>query len=368
MSTPFQFKWIEIRNFMSVGNSVQQIELNEPGTVMVTGENLDNGGSNGAGKTTIINAICYALYNKPFDNISLQRLINSTNNLKNTLMEVKLCFDKDNQEYEIYRARGEEYRIEIRRDGEDITPGKGVTECDVMIEDIVGISYDLFTKTVIFSGNAPAFLQLPVSQQRNQIEELFNITMLSEKAQLLKEKIRQTESDIRVAEAVCAQQQVAIDVHTKHVREAQERVTRWERKRVTDIAEAEATLQALSTIDFEAEKKLHAEWTQLKEESAYLAACLAPKRKDFQQLTKDVERLLGEQAHLVDAKCPYCTQSFADAKTKLQEVERQIDERGARLITLGNTEDDLGKLSEVDWVVEAILKRETKTADSGVEV
>ncbi len=360
MSTPFQFKWIEIRNFMSVGNSVQQIELNEPGTVMVTGENLDNGGSNGAGKTTIINAICYALYNKPFDNISLQRLINSTNNLKNTLMEVKLCFDKDNQEYEIYRARGEEYRIEIRRDGEDITPGKGVTECDAMIEDIVGISYDLFTKTVIFSGNAPAFLQLPVSQQRNQIEELFNITMLSEKAQLLKEKIRQTESDIKVAEAVCAQQQVAIDLHTKHVREAKERVARWEQKRLADITEAESTLQALSTIDFDAEKKLHAEWTQLKEESAYLAACLAPKKKDFQQLTKDVERLLGEQAHLADAKCPYCTQSFADAKTKLQEVERQIDERGSRLISLetevtdlqSKVSDKLERLKQVEGSIE----------------
>lgn len=334
MSIPFVFKSIEIRNFLSFGNATQYVELDGQGTVTITGENLDAGGSNGAGKTTIINAICYALYNKPFDSISLQRLINSTNALKNTQMEVRLNFEKGGVEYEIYRARGEEYRIEIRKDGEDITPGKGVTECDAMIEEIVGISYELFTKTVIFSGNSPAFLQLPIHQQRNQIEELFNITMLSEKAQLLKEKIRATEGDIKVAEAVCTQQQVAIDLHAKHVKEAKQRVARWQMQTAAEIAEIEETLQTLSTVDFDAEKLLHDERSTLKEEGAYLAAKLAPKKKDFQQLTKDVERLMGEQEHLQDAKCPYCSQNYADAQSKLAGVLAQIEEKGAKLLTV----------------------------------
>jgi DNA repair exonuclease SbcCD ATPase subunit len=284
--------------------------------------------------TTIINAICYALYNKPFDTISLQKLLNTTNAAKNTLMEVRLCFDKDGVEYEIYRARGENYTIEIRRDGEDITPGKGVTECDKLIEDIIGISYDLFTKTVIFSGNSQAFLQLPIAQQRNQIEELFNITMLSEKAQVLKDKIRQTEADIKIAEAVCAQQQVAIDLHTKHVREAKDRVKKWEVSRAAEIASISDTLDALAAIDFEAEKVLHDERSHLKDEAAYLAAKLGPKKVALTQLNKDVERLMGEQAHLSDAKCPYCSQSFADAKEKLAVVEKAIEQKGTRLFDL----------------------------------
>lgn len=334
MSVPFIFKSIEIRNFLSFGNHTQYIELDGQGTVTVTGENLDQGGSNGAGKTTIINAVCYALYNKPFDNISLQRLINSTNATKNTQMEVKLCFEKGGVEYEIFRARGEEYRIEITRDGENITPGKGVTECDALIEEIVGVSYELFTKTVIFSGNSPAFLQLPIAQQRNQIEELFNITMLSEKAKLLKDNIRQTESDIRVAEAVCAQQQVAIDVHNKHIKEARQRVAKWKTQTEAEITSIEEMLQTLSTVDFDTEKLLHDERSRLKEEGAYLAAKLAPKKKDLQQLTKDVERLMGEQEHLQDAKCPYCSQNYADAQTKLTGVLSQIEEKGAKLLTV----------------------------------
>lgn len=334
MSIPFIFKSVEIRNVLSFGNASQLIELDGQGTVTVTGENLDQGGSNGAGKTTIINAICYALYNKPFDNISLQRLINSTNATKNTLMEVRLIFEKGGVEYEIYRARGEEYRIEIRKDGEDITPGKGVTECDALIEDIVGISYELFTKTVIFSGNSPAFLQLPIHQQRNQIEELFNITMLSEKAQLLKEKIRATEGDIKIAEAVCAQQQVAIDLHNKHIKEAKLRVSRWQTQTSTEIADIEEMLQTLSTVDFDAEKLLHDERSRLKQEGAYLAAKLAPKKKDLQQLNKDLEKLMGEEEHLKDARCPYCSQNYADAQSKLAVVLDSIEHKGGLLIEL----------------------------------
>ena len=137
MSVPLIFKTISVRNFLAFGNQESIIELDGQGTVTITGENLDQGGSNGAGKTTIINAICYALYNKPFDNISLQRLINSTNATKNTQMEVRLVFEKNNDEYEIYRARGEEYTISLKRNGEDITPGKGVTECDNLILVVV---------------------------------------------------------------------------------------------------------------------------------------------------------------------------------------------------------------------------------------
>ena len=362
MSIPFIFKSIEIRNFLSYGNQMQLIQLDGQGTVTITGENLDVGGgsSNGSGKTGIINALCYALYNKPFDSISLQRLVNTTNALKNTLMEVRLLFEKGGVEYEIYRARGEEYRIEIRKDGEDITPGKGVTECDALIEDIIGISYELFTKTVIFSGNSPAFLQLPIHQQRMQIEELFNITMLSEKAVALKEKIRPTEGDIKIAEAVCAQQQVAIDVHAKHVKEAKLRVARWKTQTEAEIAGIEETLQTLSTVDFEAEKLLHDERSRLKQEGAYLAAKLAPKKKDLQQLNKDLEKLMGEEEHLKDAKCPYCAQNFADAQTKLAAVLDSIEQKGNLLISLQGEVEALDqqskekrdKLTEVEGAIQ----------------
>lgn len=333
MSTVLHFNELALRNFLSFGNQDTIIDLSENGTVSIEGQNLDQGGSNGSGKTTIINALCYALYNKPFDNISLQRLINSTNATKNTMMEVRLSFTRGNDEYEIIRQRGETYSISVTRNGEDITPGKGVIECDAMIEDIIGISYELFTKTVIFSGNAAAFLQLPVAQQRAQIEELFNITLLSEKAVKLKELLKQTEQDLKIQEAVTKQQELAIELHNRHIEEAEARIQRWETSRAAEIELIESSLGVLGTVDFELEQLLHDEKTSLTTEGAYLAAKLAPARKDLQVLTKRVAELLGEQAHLVDAKCPYCTQAFPDAPMKLAEIEAKLETNGEKLLS-----------------------------------
>lgn len=339
--TPLIFKSISIRNMLSFGNAESVIDLDGQGTVEVTGQNLDKGGSNGSGKTTIINALCYALYNKPFDNISLQRLINSTNATKNTQMEVRLIFEKDGVEYDIYRARGEEYRIEVRRDGEDITPGKGVYETDDMIQEIIGISYELFTKTIIFSGNSPAFLQLPIAAQRLQIEELFKITMLSDKAKLLKEKIKSTESDIKIAEAIVKQQEVAIDLHKKHVREANDRVNRWDTVRLQDIADINETLAKIAEMDFEGEQALHDEKAQLQQRGAYLASKLLPTRKDRSILTADVTRLMKEQENLEDALCPYCAQPFHGAKDRLVEIISALEEKGSKLLEIEDTITEL---------------------------
>jgi DNA repair exonuclease SbcCD ATPase subunit len=345
MSNTLFFNTLTLKNFLSFGNAPTEIDLSEPGTTSIEGQNLDCGGgnSNGSGKSSIINAICYALYNKPFDNISLQRLINSTNASKNTLMEVRLTFTRSGDEYEILRARGESYTIHLWRNGEDITPGKGVVECDKIIEEIIGISYELFTKTIIFSGNAPAFLNLSAAQQRNQIEELFNITLLSEKALLQKEKIKITEGDLKVQEAILVQQQVALDLHQKHIKEAELRAETWETVRTREIQNIQKTLTAIDTVDFELEQALHKEKIDLSQQGAFLAAQLAPVKKDKTQLTIEVSKLLKEQEHLAKAKCPYCLQQYADAPAKLLELETDIDTKGAKLIEVETVVEELNE-------------------------
>ena len=102
-----KIKDLTVKNFMSVGNQTQAVDFNKAKLTLVLGENLDQGGDdsgsrNGTGKTTIINALSYALYGTALTNIKRNNLINKTNSKG---MVVSLDFEKDNIQYKIERGR-----------------------------------------------------------------------------------------------------------------------------------------------------------------------------------------------------------------------------------------------------------------------
>lgn len=331
LSSKLKFKSISIRNFLSYGNQDTTISLENQGSVNVLGENLDNSGGNGSGKTVLINALCYALYNKPFGNISLERLINRTNVSKNTQMEVRLLFEKDNYEYEIFRARGSEYVISLTRDGEDITPGKGVSECDNLILNIIGISYELFTRIIIFSGTSGDFLQLPIAKQRGLIEELFRISILSDKAKLLKETINTTAQDIKIAEAVIKHQESANELHKKQIKDAIARVDLWEKQTLTSREHIIGLLERIKEVDFEEEQLLQKEKVKLQQHIQMETSLLQNKKKELTLATLSLEKDLNELEHLANDKCPYCLQDFKDTENKIEMLNIRITEHTANL-------------------------------------
>lgn len=337
MSIVLKFKSVSLKNFLSFGNFEQTFYLDTGSTTSITGENLDIGGSNGSGKTTIINAICYALYNKAFDNITLQRLINSTNQIRSTQMEVRIQFMKGDVQYEIFRSRGSEYSVQILRDQVDITPGKGAAECDQAILEIIELSYDLFVKAVIFSGNSPAFLQLPLFQQRSHIEELFNISTLSEKATILKERIRQTELDIGIQEAICKQQQISMDLHQKQIKDAESRSKKFCTDRDTQISDLREELRLVSSVNFENESKYLGTVIRTKGELRELERRITSIKSEVQALTKSIQKKESEFQHLTNAKCPYCAQLFENADQKALEVQAEI-EASAESLSRANSE------------------------------
>jgi DNA repair exonuclease SbcCD ATPase subunit len=283
--------------------------------------------------TTIINALCYALYNKPFDNISLQRLINSTNNTKNTLMEVRLVFSKGDDEFEVYRCRGETFNIQVYMNGEDITLDS-VAENDKLVEELIGISYELFTKIIIFSGNSIPFLMMPVSQQRQQIEELFNITLLTEKAVKLKEIIKATENSISIQEAVIREQEAAVNLYNKQLKDAENRVAKWESDRNAQVISLREQLQLMQTVDIEVEKELHVLTAALKEEENTLQHKLSSAKKDKVTISAEIKKLSDELVHLLEDKCPYCLQQYAGAAEKLIEKQDLLEQKKTKLVSL----------------------------------
>lgn len=362
-----KFKELHLRNILSFGNNTTIIDLSCPGSTFIVGENIDAGGANGCGKTTLINAFCYAAYNKPLDNISLQKLINTTNGVKNTLMEVRLMFEKNHDTYEVYRCRGEATNIQLLKNGEDITLDS-VNETDKLIQSIIGVSYELFTNVVIFSGKSTPFLSRPVSQQRLQTEELFNITLLSEKAAKLKEVIKETEGNISIQNAIIKERQTQEALYAKQINDAETRVKKWEDERVKQIKTIQDQLDSFKTVDIESEKELH----RFKAELSATEVQLTSKKKDLTKekssLQSEYRKLTDELHHLNDEKCPYCLQKFAGAfdkiadksklkdekELKVEELDSQITDIEAKILETQNQLHEINGLIKYSSLTEAI--------------
>lgn len=359
MSNEVNFLSVSLRNFMSFGNATIDIDLTTQGTILISGENLDNDGANGVGKTTIINAICYALYNNPFSKISLARLINNTNSQKDTLMEVRLRFTKGDKEYEIYRCRGSSTNIEISCDGLDITLDS-VGENDRYIVELIGISYELFTNIVVFAGGSEPFLERSVGDQRKLIEELFNITILSEKAKKLKDKIKITEADINIQEAVVKEQQNAITRYNKQVADAEARILKWEEDKEVSVAKIKTQLLSIEGVEFEKEQELHGQLKDAKTLVQEMKTKVRSLEKDIQDNMTRTTKKSSELEHLQDAKCPYCLQQFADADAKIKEIEGELNTLEEVFNDLkqkfDKADEELGLANEVLKAIEGEIK------------
>lgn len=320
-----KFKKARWRNFMSFGNSWSEIDFTDGQAVFISGENHDTGSKNGCGKTTILNVIVYALYDKPFDNISLPRLINSTNAAKNTLMEVEFSWLQGTDEYMVHRRRGESHGVTFYMNELDITPDS-VNETDNQIVQTLGLSYEIFTRTIAFSGSTPPFLDLPVSQQRNYIEELFNISILSEKAAKLKRLINDTEADIKVEQAIIKEKETAAKVQEKQLADMQQKVVAWEQQNEANIVRLKKRIEQIANIDFEHEEQLIVEVTETKSDINNINNLLASEDRAISRAKTALAQKKLEHEHLEHNNCPYCLQLMPNSTEKATVVLKQLND------------------------------------------
>src|SRR6056300_410814 len=193
-------KDLTVKNFMSVGNQTQAVDFNKERLTLVLGENLDQGGDdsgsrNGTGKTTIINALSYAMYGKALTNIRANNLINKTNSKG---MVVSLDFEKDGNQYRIERGRSPTFfKFFINNEEQEVDESQGDSrKTQEYLNDLLGMSHDMFKHIVALNTYSEPFLAMKQNDQRAIIEQLLGITILSEKADNLKDQVRQTKEAI----------------------------------------------------------------------------------------------------------------------------------------------------------------------------
>jgi len=262
MPTPVQFKTLTIRNFMSYGNNdtVINLEFNEP--VLIIGQNLDaivNGqiDSNGSGKTAILNALSFALYDRTISNVDKGSLINNINK-KN--LEVSVVFEKDGITYKIVRIRKSKTKADVRWFvGDDDKTRDSILNTNKEIERIIGLPFDVFSRIIVFSATFKPFLDLPSrhatkTNQTSIMEELFGYTELTDKAENLKEAIKGTKGEFTHLKNLQEQISLEMDRHDKQVEATKVRLAEWEEAQRVRIISAGDEIGAMSQVDFEQER------------------------------------------------------------------------------------------------------------------
>ncbi len=320
-----KIKDLTVKNFMSVGNATQAVDFNKEQLTLVLGENLDQGGDdsgsrNGTGKTTIVNALSYALYGQALTNIKKDNLINKINN-KNMLVTVE--FEKDGRLYRIERGRKPNvlkfYVDEQEQENADVDDeGQGDSrETQKDIDELLGLSHDMFKHVVALNTYTEPFLSMKSNDQRVIIEQLLGITLLSEKAEQLKEQIRVTKDDI-------TQESARIDAVKKSNDKIQESIdslklkqSAWQKNKEADIAKIQTAINELSKVDVEQEIAQH-ELVKIYNEQSAKIKSLNKERATLEtavmQADKTVKKYRKEVEQLGNKTCPACEQELHDHK------------------------------------------------------
>ena len=313
-------KNISVKNFMSVGNNAQGVRFDDKNLTLVLGNNLDLGGDgsrNGTGKTTIINALSYALYGEALTNIRRDNLINKTNGKG---MIVSCDFELSGNEYRIERGRRPNVlRLFVNGTEQDDQEQQGDSrETQKEIEKIIGFSHEMFKHIVALNTYTEPFLSMKNNDQRDMIEQLLGIQELSEKALTLKEKMKDTRDGIKEEEIRINAVKDGNARMEKNIQELESRSNAWERNKTVKLEEMADALEQLKEIDIDSEIAKHNTIVEIKDHEANLNVLASNLSNTENSINRSNTKLTELNANLLKAKdgvCPACGQDTAHLET-----------------------------------------------------
>lgn len=347
---------------MSVGNTTQAVNFAHDGLTLVLGNNLDLGGEgsrNGTGKTTLINALSYAVYGQALTNIRKDNLVNKTNN-KNMLVTVD--FEKDGHAYRVERGRKPnkfQFIVDdsiVNEQGTDEAQGENrLTQEEVL--RVFDMSHTMFKHIVALNTYTEPFLAMKANDQRSIIEELLGISRLSEKAERLKEHMRETNEDMKTEQARLEQVKISNEKMEETIRKFQIKNIAWEETHKKAIAELTNGITELEKIDIDAEIQQHKLLTHWQEQSQKIKSYeqnLNFNKSNLSSVQSLLESLSTQLNTLEGKQCPMCEQELHTDKHDqiVQDIKQQHTAK-------------LEEQSQITGTIEAIEKQISEQGEVG---
>ena len=339
------FKYVRWKNFLSTGNNFTEIQLDRSPTTLIIGEN-------GAGKSTILDALCFTLFNKPFRNISKKQLINSVNGGST---EVEVEFSVGKKEVKVVRSI-KPNKFEIWVNGVEINQAANARDHQKYLEQqIMGLNFRSFTQVVILgSSTFVPFMQLPTKARREVVEDILDIKIFSLMNFLLKHKTKELNDEIRnvdyqfdlTKEKVALQEKfIAEVVNNKStiITENKAKVSENEQT-ITSKQEEIITLENKKVeLSYDAEEQ-----TKIEEKLRKLSkteAALQNKRGEHDRQIKFFQN---------NDECPTCEQTITDT-TKQTQIESRTTKIGELETAIGDIDRmESEEQSRLDKILEAL--------------
>ena len=341
------FKYARWKNFLSTGNQFIEIQLDKSPTTLIVGEN-------GAGKSTILDVLCFGLFGKPFRGINKAQLVNSINN-SSTIIEIEFTIGTRN--YKVVRGI-KPNKFEIYQNDKMMNLEANVRDYQKILEQqILKLNYRSFTQVVILgSSTFVPFMQLKARHRREVVEEILDIQIFSIMNLLARQKTKELTEEIREVD-------YNYDITTEKI-ELQENYIEDIKKNKDDIIVEKTNLLTSNEEEISDRKTEQKNLTETNEKllSSIIdedkAISKRDKLKDFRFSLKDKH---SRESALItffeeNDECPTCEQHIDEEfkKEKIKQNQTSVKE----------LDDGLNKLSDEMKKIEAIIKEHKNTAKS----
>ena len=356
------FKKVRWKNFLSTGNYFLEVQLDRSPTTLIVGEN-------GSGKSTVLDALCFVLFNKPFRTISKSQLVNSIN-LGGTIVEIEFVIQKNN--FKIIRGMKPNI-FEIYCNGRMMNQDANALDTQKILEQqILKLNYRSFTQVVILgSSTFIPFMQLRSKDRREVVEDILDIKIFSLMNFLLKHKVKEVSEELKSIEYEFRLSKEKIDLQNKYIEDIRKNKERIIEEKEHLVFDSERVVLS----EQEKAGKIKLEIKSLEPETS--------QKENVKSSIREYHKMEAKLSNRVDENkrqkeffennetCPVCTQDIELElkKQKIEEKSKRIQELNSGIDKLKIELDDKEQLLKgIEMLSKQIREKEVEVAKIGTSI